>query len=224
MPDVVLHDGSTMSVEDLREYVKDIENVEPYLTCRIFNENDTEHLKDYVLRKRIDHTDLVYTFALNFENASMPIGQYQLNQWHRDMADMLICWHHIAMYYEPTYRIMPMDCMLQELDVDTEETYIQNCPLLVVTNQTKAYGAGEIMLYDVRQKLLNRYPDGVWIFPSSVHEVLVKPILPEDDVDYFLNMVREINKSDVASSDRLSNNIYQMYSPNEIIQIGEMPL
>lgn len=226
MADVILRDGTSMSIEDLQEYVKDIENARQYISCRIFNENDTEHLKDYVLRKRIDNTDLMYTFVLAFENASLPIGQYLLNTWKRDMADMLICWHHVAMYGKPDYCIMPMGNMLQELDVDAdmEEIYIQECPLIVVTNKNKMFGAGEIMLYEVREKLLNMYPDGIWIFPSSVHELLVKPIQPDDNIDYLLNMVREINANEVAPEDRLSNNIYQMYEVDTLIRIGEMPL
>jgi len=37
-------------------------------------------------------------------------------------------------------------------------------------------------------------------------------------------MVREINATEVAPEDRLSNNIYQMYTVDRLIQIGEMPL
>ena len=221
---IIMKTGKEISPDALSEHIANIDAMQEYLSCRIYNKDDTRHLADIIARKQIEDTDLVMCFSLDFENASVLITDSILKMWHMTVQDLFCCWLTVSEPKNPTYEIMPMSSALSELCADSEEVFIGNTPLIVLTNKRRYLGAGEVMNPHVRQKLLKMFPDGVWILPSSMHEVLVKSILPDDDIDYLLQMVREINATEVAPEDRLSNNIYQMYTVDRLIQIGEMPL
>lgn len=78
----------------------------------------------------------------------------------------------------------------------------------LLTSSNGFIGAA-VMLYKERfSDLANRMETDLYIFPSSIHEVIV---LPADDssLDFFKGMVREINASEVAAEDVLSDSVYR---------------
>ena len=81
-------------------------------------------------------------------------------------------------------------------------------PMYVATNTEKLNGAA-VILYD---GFLERFADEIgssfYILPSSTHEVIFLPEHPAMDVEYFKNMVREINIVEVAPQDVLSDSVY----------------
>ena len=86
---------------------------------------------------------------------------------------------------------------------------VDECPLWVATNVKKIYGAAVIaypkFFDDVREKI----GSNCYLLPSSTHEVLLAPATKMvQDVGFMAEMVREINKTEVAPEDRLSNNVF----------------
>ena len=122
------------------------------------------------------------------------------------MTSML--WEMIGIY-EESLRMQPeedigpegISCVMRTGDKD-EFAYI-------ASNRRKTNGAA-IVLYD---KILKAFADKTghdfYILPSSVHEVLLVPILPGAPKEQaLLRMVREVNASHVAAEEILSDNIY----------------
>ena len=94
-------------------------------------------------------------------------------------------------------------------DMDAEEAAILNNMLYIVSNKSRLCGAGA-MLYD---GLLRRVSDNTFggkdlcIFPSSIHEVLLKvaeDIGPDDSA----NMVQSVNGDMLKPEDILSDHAY----------------
>lgn len=80
--------------------------------------------------------------------------------------------------------------------------------LLVATNQMGTNGAAVIFYPDFLAKIAKKYQKNLILLPSSIHEFL---ILPEDEdccEDYLTNMVLEVNRTEVATEDILSDHIY----------------
>lgn len=80
--------------------------------------------------------------------------------------------------------------------------------LLVATNQMGTNGAAVIFYPDFLAKTAKKYQRNLILLPSSIHEFL---ILPEDEdccEDYLTNMVLEVNRTEVATEDILSDHIY----------------
>ncbi len=80
--------------------------------------------------------------------------------------------------------------------------------LYVMTNRTKAFGAGCILYDDVISNFARVQEANVFILPSSVHEVMLLP--EEDDISaqFLLELLTEANRSSVGLIDLLSDNIY----------------
>lgn len=111
-------------------------------------------------------------------------------------------------------KVIDVNSMIKELCSDTEENLaeIPYVPeLTVVTNNRNIDGAGVIACPEVFDCIGER----VVIIPSSIHEVLVYPVSDYEDLDYFNDMVRTVNKNIVSERDVLSDHVY-LYENGQI--------
>ena len=81
-------------------------------------------------------------------------------------------------------------------------------PLYVLSNVEKNYGASMIPQPEVLQKLEQLFPEGFYVLPSSVHEVLIVPDNGEFDPRILGEMVREVNQKEVDRQEVLSDRVY----------------
>ena len=87
-----------------------------------------------------------------------------------------------------------------------EQMFNDDPEIVYITNKNKTYGASMIFDKTVRDKL-DRLFGEYYLLPSSLHEMLAVS-KNKTDVDALLNMVREVNATEVAPSDFLSNDVY----------------
>lgn len=94
------------------------------------------------------------------------------------------------------------DCILEQLQSDEIE-----CPMYVLSNGYKLFGASliiyEHVMEDIADKIGNFY-----IIPSSIHEVILIPEKSDMNVNCMLDMVKEVNATQVSYDEVLSDNIY----------------
>ena len=78
-------------------------------------------------------------------------------------------------------------------------------PILMVSNRNMMCGAAAII--PATAKLIERFPLGYTVLPSSIHEVLVVPNgqLADEELN---GMVRDVNANVVAAEDYLSDDVY----------------
>lgn len=81
-------------------------------------------------------------------------------------------------------------------------------PMYVCTNTMKSNGAGVILYDGLLREFANRVDSDVFILPSSIHETLLIPVSAGMDIEFLKNMVRDINKTEVAPDEILSDNVY----------------
>ena len=81
-------------------------------------------------------------------------------------------------------------------------------PMFVATNNAGINGAG-VMLYDnLLKDFSDRIKSDFIIIPSSIHETLFLPADHMTNTDDLIAMVREVNSTQVAPDEILSDNIY----------------
>lgn len=79
----------------------------------------------------------------------------------------------------------------------------------VITNSHKCKGAGCIMNRKaLRMFTQNHNTNMLFVLPSSVHEMMIAPYDSSLDLDELSAMVKEINETQVAPEDRLSDRAY----------------
>ncbi|MFG6329438.1 MAG: hypothetical protein K1W06_08225 [Lachnospiraceae bacterium] len=115
-------------------------------------------------------------------------------------------------------RVLPIQDVLSELLTGKEEDYGFAMEMLkqertpeesiwVITNSAGINGAASVLYEENLHKLAEMTGTGLYILPSSVHEVLAVPTdmgSPEE----LAEMVYETNMSSVPLEERLSNNVY----------------
>ncbi len=92
-------------------------------------------------------------------------------------------------------------------------------PMTIVTNERKWNGAGVILYSGVLERISENIGKDLFILPSSVHEAIIIPDDGSSDEAALAEMVREINWTQVAEDEVLSDSVYR-YSAGGDIEIA----
>ena len=81
--------------------------------------------------------------------------------------------------------------------------------IYVETTQSKIFGAAVLLYPRFLEHEAEALGRNFYIIPSSVHEVLIIPAEKiEQDADELLEMVKEVNTTQVSDEEVLSDNVY----------------
>jgi len=92
--------------------------------------------------------------------------------------------------------------------------------LFVATNESKVNGAGVIAYPDFMEEAAEVTGGSFYIIPSSIHETLLVP--DDGNVDFrdLEAMVHEVNATQVAPADRLSENVYHYDAQDKVFELA----
>lgn len=102
----------------------------------------------------------------------------------------------------------PVFCPLSDFMEKLRGERLEECPLYVLTNEEGINGASALLYPEMPKKIYEAFHCGYYLLPSSIHEFL---IVPEDrDVNSLdlVEMVREVNGTQVREDELLSDHIY----------------
>ena len=102
-----------------------------------------------------------------------------------------------------------LDLLLNELsDGMFPEDENEGNPLYVISTESECYGAAVILYPGFLEKTADRLASDFFLLPSSLHEM----ILIKDDgnlkAEELIQMVKEINASEVRAEDKLTDSVY----------------
>lgn len=104
-----------------------------------------------------------------------------------------------------------MDMMNIPWDEAPEGFMEDDCPMYVISNKNKHYGASVILSPTVREMILEKCGcSEAYILPSSVHEVIAIPIRGDESVRALSSMVEEVNATQVSPEERLIDGVYKI--------------
>ena len=99
-------------------------------------------------------------------------------------------------------------------------TYEDNMiPMFVATNNKKVNGAGVILYEGLLKTFAEKIGSDFYILPSSVHEVIFVPTNGDMDVRYLIQMVKEVNATEVSPSEVLSDNVYKYHADIDFVEM-----
>ena len=81
--------------------------------------------------------------------------------------------------------------------------------MYVISNEEKLNGAAALLDDKLMDSIREKIGDDFFILPSSIHECLVVPADAGMELRDLENMVKEVNETQVAPQDRLSDHVYQ---------------
>lgn len=93
--------------------------------------------------------------------------------------------------------------------------------ILILSSKSRMYGASAILFPNILKKISSAFESNFYVIPSSIHEVLIRKANGDKDEKELLTyMLREVNETEVAPEDVLSNNLYLYDSELEMLRIA----
>ena len=118
----------------------------------------------------------------------------------------------------------PMGEVIGDLLGPMDDPIIDEAPakLYVLSNESLQFGAAALFYPGVIEKIGKNIPEGFYILPSSIHEVL---ILPKNQGEKAMleNMVQEINETQVAPDEVLSDFVSEYDARTRTMEWGRDP-
>lgn len=98
-------------------------------------------------------------------------------------------------------------------------------PMYVLTNHERRYGAAVMGCPGVMEKVSRMFPEGFYILPSSIHELIIVPKTIDHTPEELGKMVRSVNRStDISREEILSDHIYEYDKERgKVCQVQEAP-
>lgn len=203
--------------------VMDFEQAKDIICYKLVNaKRNQEMLSD---TPHIIFNDLAIIFYILVSKDSKGTGTITIRNNIKDMwaADIDTIYSHALANTQRLFRgkVSSMTSMISEILEDKlDEEFVDEfydmmgseadmVPMYVATNSTKINGAGVILYDNLLKDFANRIDSDFFILPSSIHEVLFVPAFSGTDARELISMVREVNASEVADDEILSDNVYR---------------
>ena len=91
----------------------------------------------------------------------------------------------------------------------------------VCTNESKHHGASVLMYPDFMDEVADKLGGDFYIIPSSIHETLLFPAKDVENYHDLEAMVREVNETQVAPEERLSDNVYHYDAEAKVFELAQ---
>lgn len=201
------------------------EQMKPFIIYRLVNYERNRRLLERIPHLR--YLDLAVTYHCLIQEDKEGIGTIRITNEHRKQwSAPLKELHELAA--ENTRRLFPetlrsmeevMRSMVWEKPSDDEERIQseidlemdftgQESRMYILSNQKGINGASCLLYPRVIQKLSESFQSDFYIFPSSIHELILVPTQNDRNYIEYSAMVREINATQVAREEVLSDNVY----------------
>lgn len=184
-----------------REILYDWEKVKSSVYKKVVNyEKNADRLPFYVHRRFLDLAELCYVRVEVNEKGwgNAEVSQKILETWGIEPEELERQAEHNL--EAEGYEILPVEEILPGMSCCSG--------LYLIQNQRRELGAA-VMTSPGRMKvLLEKLGSSVYVFPSSIHELLVLPDDGNQDVKDLRELVREVNRTAVTPEEFLSDQVY----------------
>jgi hypothetical protein len=191
----------------------DYEKAKRRIVLRLVNYARNEALLKTVPHKRfLDFAVLFYCLLEcdDSHQAGILIYNHHLSLWNVDCDDL----YQTALENTPVlldYRLLNLKDVLQQALCEMEDPKEEESdlfPMYALTNIQRTYGAGVILYPGLLSSLADSFGKDLLIIPSSVHEVLILPSDEQPDAEYFSEMIRDVNETQLSDEEVLSDHAY----------------
>ena len=134
--------------------------------------------------------------------------------------------HADALQYAPVMRPAVIQTMAETLlemmgpEAKDMIPVMPEDPLFVASVPDKTQGAGVIAYQDFMDQAAERVGGDFFILPSSIHEVLIVKDDGNVDINNLEGMVKEVNETQVAPEDVLTDSVYHYDSKEKLFELA----
>lgn len=202
------------------------ENARQRIIFKLVNyEANRELLKDVPYKKVLD---LAMVFTCLVEkgvtgSATILIHNHHMECWKVTEEDLF----HAAMENTPYFqkkKMAGMNSVIEYLTGKKVDDVIEDCSanMYILTVEDNLNGAGAILYPDVLKGIAEKMRcKTFFIIPSSIHETIIVPMFSEDDFEALSKMVKEVNATQLAPEEILSDHVYLYKSEDNTISMQD---
>lgn len=225
--DKLLRDYESCSDRDFdMSFFMDYDKVKDRIIYKLINNDLNKKLLESVPHKRWNDLAIIFLYVLepskDCSYATIMIRNEHLKMWGID-TDRLY-----SDANDNTPRIMP-DKIMPMYDIVMESNLIDPWDIndirsrgeshdnpiksiYVLTNEQKLFGASTLLYSEEFDKLSDYFKSGLYIIPSSIHEVIIVPSYELYDPELLSQMIQSVNETGVDEQEILSDSLYY-YDP-----------
>lgn len=111
-----------------------------------------------------------------------------------------------------------MEDLIAQLLGDKERVDSQ-VPMYVLSNESGINGASAMLYNNELKQFAMELDQDFYILPSSIHEVILVPFSKEIQREQLMDMVKDVNMTQVPKEDILSNKVYLYHRETNVIEI-----
>ena len=199
------------------EFFTDYESVKHRIVYKLINFEKNQDLLEQI--PHIRYLDLAIVFYClmicdSFGNGSILIHNSHCSMWSVN-AEAL---YQDAITNTPNLlgaELKSMEEVITELMEDAPEPVDlqwevegREIAMYVLSNKTRIHGAACILYENIVRDFADYLHKDIFILPSSVHEVILIPVSGLEKVQTLIEMVKEVNETQVEDEEVLSDSIY----------------
>ncbi|MDD3141789.1 MAG: DUF5688 family protein [Lachnospiraceae bacterium] len=184
------------------------------IVCKVVNRDANEHMLENFPHKDLEDLAVIYQIALGGDGdgiATINISDQLLDGYGINKDEL----HDIAVQNTAELRpasfrsmqevIMEMMGASELEDMDMSG----GMPMYVLTNEDKMHGAAAMLYPDLMDEIAEKVGGDFFVLPSSIHELLIIPKDSGAERGELENMVQEVNATQVAPDEVLSDQVYE---------------
>lgn len=203
--------------------LKEYDKAKEYLSLRLINTKANQRILAGMPHREIEDLSVVYVLQLPLPETEgygkVKVSNELMKQWNVSEEE-LYCTAIENMQEKERPVLKSMEAIIMEVTTgqESEENLLNKKEdfrgssmglFYVLTNEEKAEGARVMVHPDIMGKISELFPEGYYILPSSIHEVLILPKNEMTDPREIGKMVREVNRQEVVREEILSDRIYE---------------
>ena len=211
---IVLKMADRLRLADLKQPVDlsgfvDFEKAKTRLSFKLINTEKNKELLTDIPSRPFFNLSIVYFYLIEkapFKGkATVLVRRSHMDTW--NITEMEL--YKAACINAPQLLPPRIENMNEALGgIFPPELFEDLIPMYVLTNSEKLFGASCILYHDELKSFAVKMNSDLFILPSSVHEMILIPKRPDLNQSAFLDIVAEINHSQVPEEDVLADSVF----------------
>ncbi|WP_251207328.1 DUF5688 family protein [Acetatifactor aquisgranensis] len=211
------------------EFFRSFEQVRDRICYRLIGRKGNEELLEDI--PYIEFLDLAICFYYAYHGDALGDGTILIHNSHLDLWETCTA-ELFGLAKRNTQKLFPWVCsslteVLGEMagqeispeEATVQEEFLQEMPLQVLSNVKRTHGAICMLYPGVLEALAAKEGRNFYILPSSIHEVILLADTGAGSAGELRKMVAEVNSTQVAPEEVLSDSLYYFDSTDKRVKI-----
>ena len=215
-------------------YVTDFAKVQNRICYKLINAEKNEALLTDAPHVMLEDLAIIFYILVSKDSGgtgTITVKNNMLSFWNVDTDTLYqLALVNTQRLFRGTVRSMASvmtEILLHKLDEECAQEFYDMMvgeddmiPMYICTNADKLNGAGVILYQGLLQEFADRVGSDFYILPSSIHETLLIPANSDMDIEYLRDMVRTVNRTEVAPDEILSDSVYYYNRLTDRVEIA----